>query len=126
VRQNGDGLTMFLRCFGLPGAPGADTMSLLLTAFSGSVSVRPTAGAASSICLAAASHPGLRKLYSSENNAPHHWEWTGPDGCIYDVFDFPFTDTDGSTLILEMGIDITKRKQAEDALKRLPFIPQPH
>jgi PAS domain S-box-containing protein len=49
--------------------------------------------------------------------APHHWEWTGPDGCIYDVFDFPFTDADGSTLILEMGIDITKRKQAEEAQK---------
>jgi PAS domain S-box-containing protein len=49
--------------------------------------------------------------------APHHWEWTGPDGCLYDVFDFPFTDTDGSTLILEMGIDITERKRAEEALK---------
>jgi PAS domain S-box-containing protein len=49
--------------------------------------------------------------------APHEWEWTGPDGRNYDVFDFPFTDTDGSTLILEMGIDITERKQAEEALR---------
>jgi PAS domain S-box-containing protein len=49
--------------------------------------------------------------------APHEWEWTGPDGRNYHVFDFPFTDTDGSTLILEMGIDITERKQAEKALK---------
>ena len=49
--------------------------------------------------------------------APHQWEWTGPDGRNYDVFDFPFTDTDGSTLILEMGIDITERKRAEEALK---------
>lgn len=48
--------------------------------------------------------------------APHEWEWTGPDGHIYDVFDFPFTDTDGSPLILEMGIDITERKRAEQAL----------
>jgi PAS domain S-box-containing protein len=48
--------------------------------------------------------------------APHHWGWTGPDGRNYDVFDFPFTDTDGSTLILEMGIDITERKQAQEAL----------
>jgi PAS domain S-box-containing protein len=48
--------------------------------------------------------------------APHKWEWTGPDGRNYDVFDFPFTDTDGSTLILEMGIDITERKQAQEAL----------
>jgi PAS domain S-box-containing protein len=50
--------------------------------------------------------------------APHKWEWTGPDSRIYDVSDFPFTDADGSTLILEMGIDITERKQAEKALQR--------
>jgi PAS domain S-box-containing protein len=50
--------------------------------------------------------------------APHHWEWTGPDGRNYDVFDFPFTDTDGSTLILEMGIDITERKRAEEASRQ--------
>ncbi len=52
-----------------------------------------------------------------KTKAPHQWEWTGPDGRIYDVFDFPFTDTDGSTLILEMGIDITERKRAEEALR---------
>ena len=50
--------------------------------------------------------------------APHHWEWTGPDRRNYDIFDFPFTDTDGSLLILEMGIDITERKQAEEALNQ--------
>jgi PAS domain S-box-containing protein len=49
--------------------------------------------------------------------APHEWEWTGPDGRNYHVFDFPFTDTDGSTLILEMGIDITERKRAERELQ---------
>ncbi len=49
--------------------------------------------------------------------APYEWEWTGPDGHNYSVFDFPFTDTDGSTLILEMGIDITEPKRAEEALK---------
>jgi len=49
----------------------------------------------------------------------HHWEWTGPDGHLYDVFDFPFTDVDGSNLILEMGIDITLRKQAEEKLRLL-------
>ncbi|OGP92339.1 MAG: hypothetical protein A2156_14745 [Deltaproteobacteria bacterium RBG_16_48_10] len=48
---------------------------------------------------------------------PHEWEWRGPDGRNYDVFDFPFTDTDGSPLILEMGIDITKRKRAEEDLR---------
>jgi signal transduction histidine kinase len=49
--------------------------------------------------------------------APHEWEWLGPDGRSYHVFDFPFADTDGSTLILEMGIDITERKRTEEALK---------
>jgi PAS domain S-box-containing protein len=49
--------------------------------------------------------------------APHQWEWAGPDGRIYFVHDFPFTDVDGSTLILEMGIDITERKRAEEALR---------
>jgi PAS domain S-box-containing protein len=52
-----------------------------------------------------------------ETNAPHRWEWLGPDGRTYDVFDFPFTDTDGSRLILEMGIDITERKRAQEALQ---------
>jgi PAS domain S-box-containing protein len=49
--------------------------------------------------------------------APHEWEWVGPDGRKYQVLDFPFTDTEGSPLILEMGIDVTDRKQAEQALR---------
>ncbi|RPI37032.1 MAG: PAS domain S-box protein [Nitrospiraceae bacterium] len=51
--------------------------------------------------------------------APHHWEWTGPDKRNYDIFDFPFTDSDGSTLILEMGIDITAQKQAEKEIIKI-------
>jgi PAS domain S-box-containing protein len=47
---------------------------------------------------------------------PHHWEWTGPDGRNYDIFDFPFLDSDGSRLIMEMGIDITEQKQAQKAI----------
>jgi PAS domain S-box-containing protein len=54
-----------------------------------------------------------------KTGAPHHWEWTGPDSRDYDIFDFPFTETDGSPHILEVGIDITKRKRAEEALQRL-------
>jgi PAS domain S-box-containing protein len=49
--------------------------------------------------------------------APHHWEWLGPDGRNYDINDFPFRDTDGSLMILEMGIDVTERKKAEAALQ---------
>ncbi len=54
-----------------------------------------------------------------QTGSDHHWEWTGPDQRNYDVFDFPFKDVDGSTLILEMGIDITTRKQAEEKLRTL-------
>ncbi|MDD5454856.1 MAG: PAS domain S-box protein [Candidatus Ratteibacteria bacterium] len=48
---------------------------------------------------------------------PHHWEWTGPDSRNYDIFDYLFTDADGSPLIMEMGIDITEQKRAQNALK---------
>jgi PAS domain S-box-containing protein len=54
--------------------------------------------------------------------SPTRWEWTGPDHHIYDVFDYPFTDADGSTMILEMGIDITEQKRAEDANRQLSRI----
>jgi PAS domain S-box-containing protein len=53
-----------------------------------------------------------------KTNAPHHWEWTGPDGHNYDIYDFPFKDIDGSPLIMEMGIDITEQKQAQAALQK--------
>jgi PAS domain S-box-containing protein len=53
-----------------------------------------------------------------KTNAPHHWEWTGPDGRNYDIYDFPFKDTDGSPLIMEMGIDITEQKRAQAALQK--------
>jgi PAS domain S-box-containing protein len=48
----------------------------------------------------------------------HHWFWTGPNGRDYDIYDFPFTDADGSFMILEMGIDITERKAAEAGLHK--------
>ncbi len=54
-----------------------------------------------------------------KTNAPHHWGWIGPDGRDYDIFDFPFTDADGSPLIMEVGLDITERKRADAALKAL-------
>jgi PAS domain S-box-containing protein len=48
-----------------------------------------------------------------KTNSPHQWEWTGPDNHNYAVYDYPFLESDGSMLILEMGIDITERKIAE-------------
>ena len=47
---------------------------------------------------------------------PGEWEWTGPDHRNYAIFDYPFTDTDGSPLILEIGIDVTEHKLAQAEL----------
>ncbi len=54
----------------------------------------------------------------TEHLASHQWEWTGPDGKTYAVYDYPFTDIDGSPLVLELGMDISRRKAAEDALRK--------
>ena len=47
----------------------------------------------------------------------HRWEVAGVDGATtLDVHDFPYTDVDGSSMILEVSIDITERKGMEKAL----------
>ena len=48
-----------------------------------------------------------------DNMTPREWEWAGPDGHNYHIYDAPFAGRDGSTLIMEVGIDITERKKAE-------------
>ena len=59
------------------------------------------------------------ETYKSLNeNRSLTWEWTGPDKRIYSIFDFPFSDSDGSPMIMEMGIDVTSLKEAQaDLLK---------
>jgi len=52
-----------------------------------------------------------------ETGQPHNWEVTTPDGSVIDVYSFPFTDVDGSPMILKMDIDVTERKQAEEKLR---------
>ena len=54
-----------------------------------------------------------------ETGQPHHWEIKNPDGTVSDSYDFPFTDIDGSPMILVMDIDITERKKAEEALANI-------
>ncbi len=58
--------------------------------------------------------PTLR-VFETKNTET--WEWTSPEGKVYQVYDYPFVDIDGSPLVLELGIDISDRKQAEDALR---------
>jgi len=52
-----------------------------------------------------------------ETGQPHHWEVAALDGSLIAAHDFPFTDTDGSRLILEMDLDITDVRKAQAALK---------
>jgi two-component system, NarL family, sensor histidine kinase UhpB len=49
---------------------------------------------------------------------PHHREVSFPDNSVMEAYDFPFRDLDGSSLILEMGVDITDRRRAETELKK--------
>ncbi len=48
-----------------------------------------------------------------ETHRPHHWELAAPGGGVLDAYAFPFTDVDGSPMVLEMNIDITDRRRAE-------------
>ncbi len=47
---------------------------------------------------------------------PHNWEWKLPNGRTFDIYNFLFADADGSPMVLEMDIDITDRRRAEDQL----------
>ena len=50
---------------------------------------------------------------------PRQCDWTSPDGIrSYQLHHHPFADTDGSPLVLTLGIDITERKEAEEALRQ--------
>jgi signal transduction histidine kinase len=48
---------------------------------------------------------------------PQKGEWTSPrNGRTYEVYNYPFC-TDDDLLVLTLGLDITERKQAEEAIK---------
>jgi PAS domain S-box-containing protein len=51
-----------------------------------------------------------------ETRQPVEYEWTSPQGKIYQIHDYPFDDIDGSPMVLELGIDITERKALEAQL----------
>jgi PAS domain S-box-containing protein len=48
---------------------------------------------------------------------PIDWEVETNSGRAIHAFDFPFADTDGSPLVLEMDIDVTEQKEAERKIK---------
>ncbi len=53
-----------------------------------------------------------------QTGVPQRWEWKGPDGRDYDIYDFPFSDVNGSPFILEVGLDITDTKKVQRELTR--------
>ncbi len=53
-----------------------------------------------------------------ENGETHHREVSFPDHTLMEAYDFPFKDLDGSPLVLEMGLDITDRRRAEDEVRK--------
>ncbi len=48
--------------------------------------------------------------------SPQEAQWISPSGRIYQVYSYPFADADGSLLALKLGVDITERRKAEEAL----------
>jgi signal transduction histidine kinase len=53
-----------------------------------------------------------------ETTSPIEWEWTAPEAQTYQIYDYPFSDADGSPLVLELGIEITERKRLEAQLQQ--------
>lgn len=49
-----------------------------------------------------------------ETNKPEDWESAHPDGKVFQVYDYPFEDVDGSPLVLEISIDKTHCRKIED------------
>jgi signal transduction histidine kinase/ActR/RegA family two-component response regulator/PAS domain-containing protein len=49
----------------------------------------------------------------------HQWEWTGPDHHSYAIYARRLPDIEGGPLMLEMGIDVTERRLAEQHQGRM-------
>jgi len=53
-----------------------------------------------------------------DTGKPEAWESQRSDGRTYMTYDYPFSDVDGSPLVLEVSYDITERKRLEDDLRK--------
>jgi two-component sensor histidine kinase len=74
-------------------------------------------------CFGRTSPYELCKAYKViETGQRQHWEAEGPDGSVLHVYAFPFTDIDGLPMILEMKIDITEQKKAEELLAKMEIV----
>jgi PAS domain S-box-containing protein len=54
-----------------------------------------------------------------ETGIPNESEWTNPfTDQTFQIHNYPFIDVDGSSLVLTLGFDITRRREAEKALRQ--------
>lgn len=44
---------------------------------------------------------------------PEDWEWPLPGGHIFHVWGYPFTELDGTELVLVLGVDVTAQREME-------------
>ena len=59
-----------------------------------------------------------RSFQVLETNRPQEWEWTwGTSDRTFQLFNYPLADIDGTPLLLTLGVDISARIRAEEALK---------
>jgi PAS domain S-box-containing protein len=58
-----------------------------------------------------------RAIQVLANHKPEEGEWVHIGARTYRTYIYPFADSDGTPLVLELGIDITERKRAEESLK---------
>lgn len=56
-------------------------------------------------------------LCAINTHTPQQSEWTDPDGRCYSIHTHPFTDVDGSPLLLKLSLDISERKRAWEAFR---------
>ncbi|MEQ8200995.1 MAG: GAF domain-containing protein [Syntrophomonadaceae bacterium] len=54
-----------------------------------------------------------------ETGQPHHYLFEAPDGRIIDVSNYPFTDVDGTPMVLEVNSDITDEIRMDAEMARL-------
>lgn len=76
-------------------------------------------------------HPCHKTLYNNDNPCeicntfevfqsgdPGEYEGLRANGKLYKIYNYPFKDIDSKLLVLQLGIEITEQKKAEEALKK--------
>jgi PAS domain S-box-containing protein len=53
-----------------------------------------------------------------DTESQRQWDWTSSSGRHYEIYDLPFFGGGSDGLVLEIGVDITERKEAERGIER--------